>query len=476
MPRRCRWLVLATALLTIWQVRPELLASPSENVPGLDYAKAGAEGLEHLKAIVRLDTSNPPGNESRVTAYLAEQLKKVGLEPELFESVPGRGSLMVRYRGTGAGKPLLIMSHIDVVPVETDRWSVPPFDGLVRDGFLWGRGTLDDKGMAAAELETMLLLARHKPKLARDVIFLAEADEEAGGTYGMDYLLEKHPELFDAELVLNEGGLVVWDQQAKIQYVAVQTTEKVYQDFTILAHGTAGHSSIPAGDNPVVRLIQALDRLGKITFPVSLNDTTLGFFKGLASVLPGEMGACAVKLEDPTMGARCAALLSRNPNFNAMLHTTCTPTILTAGYKENVIPATARANLNCRILPGADMAAFTEMLRTTIQDPKVDVTPARAFTPPTPASPINTPLYASIQKVAHSMSPGVPVVPFMSPGGTDSQVLRQRGMVAYGLMPFPILEEDLRTMHANDERISIKAYTWGQEMLARIVLETANQP
>jgi acetylornithine deacetylase/succinyl-diaminopimelate desuccinylase-like protein len=311
MPRRCRWLALAAALLPIWQVQPELLASPPENVPGLDYAKAGAEGLEHLQALVRLDTSNPPGNESRVTAYLAEQLKKAGLEPKLFESVPGRGSLMVRYRGTGAGKPLLIMSHIDVVPVERDRWSVPPFDGLVQDGFLWGRGTLDDKGMAAAELETMLLLARHKPKLARDVIFLAEADEEAGGTYGMDYLLEKHPELFDAELVLNEGGLVVWDQQAKIQYVAVQTTEKVYQDFTILAHGTAGHSSIPAGDNPVVRLIQALDRLGKITFPVSLNDTTRGFFKGLSSVLRG--GACAVKLEDPTVGARCAALLSTPP-------------------------------------------------------------------------------------------------------------------------------------------------------------------
>ena len=476
MARRCAWLALLLVLLPAPAIRPHLSASPPEIIPGLDYAKVGAEGLEHLKAMVRLDTSNPPGNESRVTAYLAEQLRKGGLEPMLFESEAGRGSLLVRYRGSGGGKPLLIMSHIDVVPVEKSLWSVPPFDAVVQNGFLYGRGTLDDKGMAAAELETMLLLARHKPKLARDVVFLAEADEEAGGTYGMDYLLEKHPELFDAELVLNEGGLVAWDQQAKIQYVAVQTTEKVYQDFTILAHGTAGHSSIPTGDNPVVRLIQALDLLGKITFPVSLNDTTRGFFKGLAAVLPGEMGACAAKLEDPSMGDRCATLLSRNPNFNAMLHTTCTPTMLEAGYKENVIPATARANLNCRILPGADMVAFTEMLRAKIQDPKVDVTPAREFTPPTPASPLSTPLYDSIQKVAHSMSPGVPVVPFMSPGGTDSQVLRQRGMVAYGLMPFPILEEDLRTMHANDERISLKSYTWGQEMLTRIVLETAKQP
>ncbi|HEV8375706.1 MAG TPA: M20/M25/M40 family metallo-hydrolase, partial [Candidatus Polarisedimenticolia bacterium] len=355
--------------------------------PAFDYKQAGAEGLEHLKAIVRLDTSNPPGNESIVTAYLATQLRKAGLEPRLFESAPGRGSLLVRYPGSGSAKPLLIMSHIDVVPVEKEGWSVPPFEGVVKDGFLWGRGTLDDKGMAAAELQTMLLLARHKVKLARDVIFLAEADEEAGGTYGMDYLLEKHPELFDAELVLNEGGRVIWDERRKVQYVAVQTTEKIYQDFTLIAHGVAGHSSIPAGDNPVERLTRALGRIGSLGFAVELNDTTRAFFKGLAGVLPGETGACAGKLESAQDSARCAGVLSRNPNFNAMLRTTCTPTILQAGYKENVIPAEARANLNCRILPGTDVAQFAETLRRQIGDSKVEVVPAREFNPPAPASP-----------------------------------------------------------------------------------------
>ena len=476
MPSGRAWMPLALTLLSGPLLRPGLLASPPENVAGIDYTQAGAEGLEHLKAIVRLDTSNPPGNESRVTAYLAEQLRKAGLEPMLFESEPGRGSLMVRYKGAGGGKPLLIMSHIDVVPVEPKLWSVPPFEGLSKDGFIWGRGTLDDKGMAAAELETMLLLARHKPKLARDVIFLAEADEEAGGTYGMDYLLKTHPELFDAELALNEGGLTIWDAQGKIQYLAVQTTEKIYQDFTLLAHGVAGHSSIPTGHNPVERLIQALSRVGDITFPAALNDTTRAYFKGIAAILPGEAGACASKLEDPAMGERCAALLSRHPNFNAMLRTTCTPTMLTAGYKENVIPATAQGNLNCRILPGTDMKAFTEMLGSKIDDVNVEVNPAREYTPPAPASPTHTPLYDSIRKVTLAMTPGVPVVPYMSPGGTDSQVLRQRGMVAYGVLPFPILEDDLRTMHANDERISLKAYAWGQELLTRIVLETAKQP
>jgi len=444
--------------------------------PTIDFAAAGEEGLEHLKAIVRIDTSNPPGDESKVTTYLAEQLLKAGLEALVFESVPGRGSLLVRYKGSGKGKPLLIMSHIDVVPVEKDLWSVPPFEGVVKDGYLWGRGTLDDKGMAAAELETMILLARLKPKLARDVVFLAEADEEAGGTYGMDYLLEKHPDLFDAEMVLNEGGRVIWDTAGKVQYVAVQTTEKIYQDFTLIAHGTAGHSSIPAGENPIDRLVEALSRIGAISFPVALNDTTRAFFKGLAPVLPGESGACAAKLEDPEAATRCAALLARNPNFNAMLRTTCVPTVLNAGYKENVIPATARANLNCRILPGTDVKGFTEMLKDKIQDPKVDVTAAREVNPPSPPSPVGTPLYAAIGKVTRAMAPFAPVVPYMSPGGTDSQVLRQRGKVAYGILPFPILEDDLRTMHANDERIAVKAYTWGQEMLTRIVLETAQQP
>ena len=474
--RRLLWLAGGLAALWALPVPAATKASPSgrkSSTPVIDYAGAGAEGLEHLKAIVQIDTSNPPGNEARVTAYLADQLRKAGLEPLRFESEAGRGSLMVRYKGSGGAKPLLIMSHIDVVPVEKDQWSVPPFEGIVKDGFLWGRGTLDDKGMAAAELETMLLLARHKPRLSRDVIFLAEADEEAGGTYGMDFLLEKHPELFDAELALNEGGRVIWDAGGKVQYVAVQTTEKIYQDFTVVAHGVAGHSSIPAGENPVERLAAALEKIRAIQFPVALNPATRDFFKGLAGVLPGETGRCAGKLEDPVEGSRCAALLMGNPNFNAMLRTTCTPTMLNAGYKENVIPASARANLNCRILPGTDLKQFTEMLRNQVQDSKVEVEPAREFNPPAPASPSETPLYAAIRKVALSMSPGAPVVPYMSPGGTDSQVLRQRGMVAYGLLPFPILEEDLRSMHANDERISLQAFSWGQEMLARIVLETA---
>jgi len=441
--------------------------------PPADFRQAAAETLDHLKALVRLDTSNPPGNESRVTAYLAEALRRAGLEPRRFESEPGRGSLAVRYSSGGQGKPLLIMSHIDVVPVERSLWSVPPFDAVEKDGYLWGRGTLDDKGMAAAELETMLLLARQKTVLGRDVIFLAEADEEAGGGRGMDWLLEHHPDLFDVGMVINEGGRVIRGDDGAVSYVAVQTTEKIYQDFTLVAHGTAGHSSIPTGDNPIDRLVGALGRVATLSFEPRLNEVTRAFFSGLAAVLPPDQAGCARGLDDPQSGPRCVGMLSANPNFGAMLRTTCTPTILNAGYKENVIPAEARANLNCRILPGTDLQAFAALLRERIGDPKVELSLARPAKPGPGPSPTDTSLYRAIEKVARSMAPRAPVVPYMSPGGTDSQVLRARGLVAYGLLPFPIREEDLRTMHANDEKIALGSLAFGTEMLYRIVLEAA---
>lgn len=441
--------------------------------PASDFRAPAAEALGHLKAIVRLDTSNPPGNESRVTAYMAEVLRHAGLEPRLLESEPGRGSLVVRYSSGGRGKPLLIMSHIDVVPVERPLWSVPPFDAVEKDGFLWGRGTLDDKGMAAAELETMLLLARNKTALGRDVIFLAEADEEAGGGRGMDWLLEHHPDLFDVAMALNEGGRVIRGDDGAVRYVAVQTTEKTYQDFTLVAHGTAGHSSIPTGDNPVDRLVRALGRVATLTFEPRLNEVTRAFFAGLAPTLPADLAICVRNLDDPRSGPRCMEALSANANFGAMLRTTCTPTMLNAGFKENVIPAEARANLNCRILPGTDLPAFAAMLRERIADARVDLLfgrPAKAETGP---SPVDTPLFTAIGKVARAMAPRAPVVPYMSPGGTDSQVLRARGVVAYGLLPFPIREDDLRSMHGNDEKIAIGSFAFGTEMLYRIVLEAA---
>jgi acetylornithine deacetylase/succinyl-diaminopimelate desuccinylase-like protein len=467
-----RYLFAGAAIILLVSISAPLPAQTGDTPEAIDFRQAGEEALEHLKAIVRLDTSNPPGNETRIADYLAGHLREAGLEPIRFEPEPGRGSLMVRYRGNGARRPLLILSHIDVVPVQKDLWSVPPFDSVVRDGFLWGRGVLDDKGMAAAGLEVMLLLARHQMRLSRDVIFLAEADKEGGGELGMEWLLRNHADLFDCEMALNEGGRMVW-RKGRVRYAAIQTTEKIYQDFEIVARGESGHSSVPTVDNPVARLVRALDRIASIEFPVHLNPVTREFFTELAPVFPRGLSLCASRLENPLEGEQCAELLSSNPNYNAMLRTTCTPTIVEGGFKENVIPSEARANLNCRILPGTDLQKLLRTINDVVDDSQVEIRFKNEPTVPPGPSPSDHFLFDTIASVVDLMAPGVPVVPYMSPGGTDSQVLRKRGIETYGLLPFPILEEEIRTMHGNDEKISVESFIWGTELLVRIVVEAA---
>lgn len=449
-----------------------LQAQTEESPDSIDFRRAGEEALEHLRAIIRLDTSNPPGNETRVTTYLAERLRDAGLRPSVFEPEPGRASLLVRFRGTGDRPPLLILSHIDVVPVEEESWSVPPFDPVVRDGYLWGRGTLDDKGMAAAELEVMLLLARHRLRLSRDIIFLAVADKEAAGEHGIDWLLHNHPDRLDCEMALNEGGRVIW-KDGRIRYVAIQTAEKTDQDFELIARGEPGHSSMPTAYNPINRLVRALDRIAAIDFPVQLNPVTRAFFTELAPLFPRGLSVCAARLDHPLEGEQCAELLSSSPDYNALLRTTCTPTLLSGGFKENVIPSAARANLNCRILPGTGVQEIAGMLRDAVDDPQVEIRFRNEPQTPSPASPIDHPLVDAIRAVVDLMAPGVPVVPYMSAGRTDSQALRRRGIATFGLLPFPILEDEIRTIHGNDERVSIESFIWGTELLFRIVVEAA---
>ncbi|MBI4161711.1 MAG: M20/M25/M40 family metallo-hydrolase, partial [Acidobacteria bacterium] len=233
------------------------------------------------------------------------------------------------------------------------------------------------------------------------------------------------------------------------------------------------HSSVPTDENPVARLVRALDRIGSLEFPAELNPVTREFFLQLAPTFPRGLAVCAARLDHPVEGEECAELLSTNPNYNAMLRTTCTPTTLDAGFKENVIPGEARANLNCRILPGTDFREFARRLRQTVDDPAVEIRFRTEPAAPPGPSPMDHPLVEAIRSAVEALAPGVPVVPYMSPGGTDSQALRARGIHAYGLLPFPIEEEEIRTMHGNDEKIRLEAFRWGTELLYRIVVEAA---
>jgi len=420
--------------------------------------------------MIRIDTVNPPGNELAVAQYLEGVFKAEGIATQLFEPVPGRAAFVARLEGNGSGRPVMIMAHMDVVGVERANWSVDPFGGEIRDGYLYGRGAIDDKGMLAANLETMLLLKRHVidagGTLSRDVIFVANSDEEAGGQFGMGWLVENHRELIDAELVLNEGGRtrIV---HGKPLYVAVQNTEKVPHLVAVTAHGSGGHAAVPLADNPLYRLGRALAAIGAYQEPVQLTSTTREFFGQLAKVWPdpSERRAMSdITSQDSARVVRGARVLGTTPVFDAVLRTGISATVVNGGIRSNVIPTEATALLNIRTLPGESIDTVVARLRTAIDDSRVDV----AITDrgdDAPESDFTSPMFAAIAETVKELAPEMVTVPYMSTGATDSARLRQLGMQAFGVLPFPMDQSDEDRMHGNDERIPLASLDFGTRLI-----------
>ncbi len=443
-----------------------------------DWSAASKETLAHLQAVVRMNTVNPPGNELQVARYLEQALKREGIETHLFEPAPGRGSLVARIRGNGSKQPVLIMGHMDVVGVERAHWSVDPFAGEVKDGYLYGRGAIDDKGMLAANLETMLLLKRNVidkgGTLSRDVIFVANSDEEQSGEWGMGWLIKNHPELIKAEFALNEGGRTrIVD--GKRLYVAVQNTEKVPHTVTLTAHGPGGHASIPLAGNAILRLGRALARISEYTEPVRMNPTTREFFSELGKVWPhaDERRAMAdVASGDPARVQRGAHALERIPVLDAVLRNGISATILQGGIRTNVIPTDATATLNVRTLPGESIDGVVARLRRVIGDPLVDVA-VNDRGDDSPASDFHSPMFVAIRESAQALDPSLVVVPYMSTGATDSARLRRWGMQAFGLLPFPMNQDDEDRMHGNDERIPLASLDFGTRMIYGTIARVA---
>ena len=420
--------------------------------------------------MIRIDTVNPPGNELAVAQYIESVLKAEGIATRLFEPVPGRAAFVARLEGNGSERPVMIMAHMDVVGVERANWSVDPFGGEIRDGYLYGRGAIDDKGMLAANLETMLLLKRHVidagGTLSRDVIFVANSDEEAGGQFGMGWLVEHHRELIDAELVLNEGGRtrIV---HGKPLYVAVQNTEKVPHLVTVTAHGPGGHAAVPLADNALYRLGRALAAIGAYREPVRLTPTTREFFGQLARVWPdpSEQGAMSdITSQDSARVARGARVLGTTPVFDAILRTGISATVVNGGIRSNVIPTEATALLNIRTLPGQAIEAVLARLRTAIDDSRVDVSITDRGEE-APESDFASPMFAAIAETVKELAPEMVTVPYMSTGATDSARLRQLGMQAFGVLPFPMDQSDEDRMHGNDERIPLASLDFGTRLI-----------
>jgi len=435
-----------------------------------DWTAAQQETIAHLQAMIRMNTSNPPGNEIAVARYLDSTLKADGIETHLFEPAPGRAALVARLKGNGSKQPVILMAHMDVVGVEHDKWSVDPFAAIIKDGYLYGRGAIDDKGMLSANLETMLLLKRHVvdkgATLARDVIFVANSDEEAGGDWGMGWLIANHPELVKAEFALNEGGRtrIV---QGKPLYLAIQNTEKVSHVVEVVASGTGGHASIPLRDNAILRLGRALAKIGDHREPLDVKPTTREFFLELSKVWPDRSQRQAmadIASRDPARQQRGARALANIPVLDAVLRNGISATIIGGGIRSNVIPVEAKATLNIRTLPGASLDSVIARLKRVVNDPKVAFNIVERGED-APASDFTSPMFTAIADATRAADPTMVVVPYLSTGATDSARLRQLGMQAYGILPFPMDQNDEDRMHGNDERIPLASLAFGTKVI-----------
>jgi acetylornithine deacetylase/succinyl-diaminopimelate desuccinylase-like protein len=472
-----RVLTLAFCSVLCWATHSAAQSAAAQSTqlsaaPNAEIAKLQGEALVWLQDLIRINTTNPPGNEMVAAKYVAEVLKREGIPSEIFESTPGRGFLVARLSSSAMPNPsraLLLLAHLDVVGVDKSKWSVDPFAAVIKDGYLYGRGAIDDKGMLAANLAVFIALKRSEAHLNRDVIFLAEGDEEAGGEFGMKFAVEKHWDKIAAGFALNEGGHAVM-KNGKVQYVGVQATEKVAVNVDVIATGTSGHASIPRRDNPVVHLATAIGKIGAYEAPVQFNSVTRGYFEGIAPLQDEETGKWLLALESSDRADHAARWVSNNnPIWNAMLRDTATPTMLHAGIRQNVVPSEARGVLNIRLLPGDQLDPLLGKLKQLVNDPQIRFETQPNGGEAAPSSSLESDLYATIKTVSAREFAGAPVVPYMSTGATDSARLRMRNVQAYGLEPFPLTEDDLMRMHADDERLSVESFRKGVQFLYEVV-------
>ncbi len=459
----------------------------AQNAPGLPIAPAqppaapstaalAQEALGWLADLIRINTTNPPGNEEAAAKYLAGILQKEGIAAEILPISAGRSAVVARLRSAAIADPsraLLLVAHMDVVGVDKSRWTVDPFGAVMKDGYLYGRGAVDDKGMLAANLAAFISLKRKNARLNRDVIFLATCDEEAFGDASIKALIAKNWDKFAAGFAINEGGVVI-AKSGKVQYTAVQASEKVTYNVDVIARGTSGHASIPLKDNPVVHLAAAIERIAGYSAPVHLTAVTRRYFEGLAPLQDDEVGKWIRSLDTPDRGEHAARVISdANPAWNSMIRDTISPTMLNAGVRANVIPAEARATLNIRLLPGDTIDALLGQLNKLVNDPQVKFEIQQNAGLAAPTSSLENDFYNAIVKAAAQEFGGAPVLPYQSTWGTDSAQLRLHNVQAYGLVPFPLTEEDLKHMHGDDERIPVAAFSKGVDLMVRIVNEFA---
>ena len=441
----------------------------------IDWKALRPEVLDYFTSLVRIDTSNPPGNESRAAEYLKLILDREGISSREFAADPNRANLVARVRGNGSRKPIVMLGHTDVVGVQREKWPVDPFSALRKDGFIWGRGTCDDKSLVAAELAVMLLLQREHVKLDRDVIFVAEAGEEGSNSLGIDFLVDQHWPDIEAEYALAEGGYAS-ARDGKVRYVEITTTEKIPRSTRLIAHGTSGHGSRPRADNALLHLSAAVAKFAEWQPPMRLNDTTRAYFERLATVSAPEDAWRFNHIADRSATQKIQSYLAEHdPGDYSILRTSIVPTMISGGFRSNVIPSQAEATLDIRALPDEDMDQLYGELRRVISDPSIDIVAVgRDHRRPSPPSRLDTEMFQALQRAQKRMYPGAITIPAMLTGATDMAQLRMKGVQAYGYGP--VVEERevaLHGPHSDQERLAESSLYEMTEFLWRTVIDVA---
>jgi len=433
-----------------------LAAQPkSTQIRPIDWGQQQAEILRHFRALIQIDTTNPPGNETKAVEYLKKVLEDEGIPTQTFALDPNRTNLVARLKGNGSKKPLLIMAHTDTVGVQRERWPVDPFGAVLKDGYVWGRGTTDDKDKLVAVLMSMLLMKRSGALLDRDLVFLAESGEEADATgVGIRFMTEKHFDQIDAEFALSEGPGATMEN-GRFSTVQITTTEKIPRRVRLIANGTSGHGSIPRLDDAVTHLSGAVQRVGTWQTPMRLNDTTRTYFEKLATMSSPEKAARYKDLVNPQRTAAAQRYLAEfEPAHNSMLRTSVVPTVLKAGIGPNVIPSEAEASIDIRTLPDEDLPQFMAQMTKIIGDPAVKIEPFFATRPPAPPSRLDTEMYHALEHAANRVYPGSTTLPTMLTASTDMAQLRAKGIQSYGIGP-ALTSDDFanHAWHSDVERI-----------------------
>ncbi|MDJ0905101.1 MAG: M20/M25/M40 family metallo-hydrolase [Woeseiaceae bacterium] len=441
----------------------------------VDWDVVGEETLTHLSDLVRINTTNPPGRETLVANYLRDILEAEGIPTELYALDPDRANLVARIKGNGSKDPILIMGHTDVVGVQAEKWTEEPFSGLRKDGWVYGRGTLDDKDTVAAGMMVMIMLKRYGVPLDRDVIFLAEAGEEGTPDVGINFMVEKHWDAIAAEYCLAEGGGGILENRG-VKVVEVQTTEKMPRRATLVARGTAGHGSRPSIDNAVAAIARAVARADAWQTEMRLNETTRTYFERLATISEPESAFRYRNIENPEETEAIQQYFLENlPNYYSAIRTSVVPTIINGGFRRNVIPSEATAMLDIRMLPDEDVDGFYRQLAEVIDDPNVEIVPEAIYRPAAPPSGLDNEMFETLERVAGEMYPNATVLPTMSNGATDMAQVRAMGVPAYGIGPMRSLSElnSGNGAHSDNERVSEEAMIDFLRFMWAVVIDVA---